>query len=177
MIKWIHRGHPRAVEGKGLAIGNLTSQYFANLYLSPLDHFIKQTLRIKGYVRYMDDMIIFANQKDELWGFLFEIDHFVRSVLKLNLKFSIVEVYHTEIGIPFLGFYISKKIIRFDGKRKRRWIKNHLKIFRKYYLKRMKKDEFEIKLSSYQQWLNTCSSPKGLSRYVFQLIKGKFDDC
>ncbi len=44
----IHRGHPRAVEGKGLAIVNLTSQYFANLYLSPLDHFIKKSLDLMG---------------------------------------------------------------------------------------------------------------------------------
>ena len=44
----------------GLPIGNLTSQFFANLYLSPLDHFILEHLKPKAYVRYMDDMVIFA---------------------------------------------------------------------------------------------------------------------
>ncbi len=49
--------------GKGVPIGNLTSQYFANLYLSGFDHFIKDTLGIKRYVRYMDDMCLWGNNK------------------------------------------------------------------------------------------------------------------
>lgn len=58
-------------EGKGLPIGNLTSQYFANYYLSSLDHYVKEELRVKEYVRYMDDFLIFASTREELsivWG-------------------------------------------------------------------------------------------------------------
>ena len=50
----------------GIPIGNLTSQYFANHYLAVADHFIKEELRIKGYVRYMDDMVLWHNDKISL---------------------------------------------------------------------------------------------------------------
>ena len=54
----------------GLPIGNLTSQFFANLYLSPLDHFVLEQLKPKGYVRYMDDMVIFSDSQADLKGLL-----------------------------------------------------------------------------------------------------------
>ncbi|MCB9298198.1 MAG: hypothetical protein H6559_34525 [Lewinellaceae bacterium] len=57
-----YEAHP----DRGVPIGNLTSQYFANHYLSGLDHFIKEKLRIKAYVRYMDDMVLWHNDKDVL---------------------------------------------------------------------------------------------------------------
>src|SRR5574344_1276754 len=53
-------------DGRGLPIGNLTSQYFANFYLSSLDHFIKEHLRAPIYIRYMDDMLIAGNSKERL---------------------------------------------------------------------------------------------------------------
>jgi RNA-directed DNA polymerase len=61
----------------GLPIGNLTSQHFANLYLDRLDHHVKEALRVKGYVRYMDDFLCFADSKDELHGVHAEIGAFV----------------------------------------------------------------------------------------------------
>ncbi len=175
--KIIDEGHPRSIHGQGLPIGHLTSQYFANLYLSPFDHWIKQNLKVKGYVRYMDDMLIFANDKETLWGWLFEIDHFLKSQLKLSLKAKVTSVYPTNIGFPFLGFKINQKIIKFDGTRKRRWVKNNLKLFKKYKYGQISKDDFEKKLTSYQQWLAVCSHPNGLNRSTFQLIKGVYDDC
>jgi retron-type reverse transcriptase len=54
---------PGGVPGKGIPIGNLTSQYFANLYLGELDHFLKERLRLKGYVRYMDDLLVLSANK------------------------------------------------------------------------------------------------------------------
>ncbi|MFH1244971.1 MAG: reverse transcriptase/maturase family protein, partial [Candidatus Omnitrophota bacterium] len=58
--------YPRNDEQKGLPIGNLTSQFFANLYLNELDYFIKFDLRLKFYLRYMDDFLIFGNDKEAL---------------------------------------------------------------------------------------------------------------
>lgn len=54
---------------RGLPIGNLTSQFWSNCYLNPLDHFIRRELRCKAYLRYVDDMALFSNSKRELWGF------------------------------------------------------------------------------------------------------------
>ena len=58
------------VRRHGLPLGNLTSQFFANVYLNPLDHFVKHELRAKGYVRYMDDFIVFGRERGQLrtWG-------------------------------------------------------------------------------------------------------------
>lgn len=55
---------------KGIPIGNLTSQFFANIYLNPFDHYIKETLGCKAYIRYVDDFVIFGNDKNELWQVL-----------------------------------------------------------------------------------------------------------
>ncbi|MGH8068221.1 MAG: RNA-directed DNA polymerase, partial [Candidatus Entotheonellia bacterium] len=52
---------------RGLPIGNLTSQFSANVYLNPFDHFVKRTLRCQGYVRYVDDFLLFADDKATLW--------------------------------------------------------------------------------------------------------------
>lgn len=103
---------PGNMPGKGLPIGNLTSQHFANLYLDQLDHYIKDTLGIKGYVRYMDDFICFANSKIELWELLSKIDIFVIQNLKIELKAKVTQIAPVSEGIPFLGFRIYPQIIR-----------------------------------------------------------------
>lgn len=103
---------PENANGKGLPIGNLTSQHFANLYLGELDHYIKDRLGIKGYVRYMDDFICFANSKKELWDLLEKIDEFVSKILILELKEKVTQIAPVSEGIPFLGFRIFPQIIR-----------------------------------------------------------------
>jgi RNA-directed DNA polymerase len=63
-----------AARPRGLPIGNLTSQFWANVYLSPFDHFVKRELGCGGYVRYVDDMLIFGEDKRELWSCLRAIE-------------------------------------------------------------------------------------------------------
>jgi hypothetical protein len=89
---------------RGLPIGNLTSQFWANCYLNPFDHFIKRELRCKAYVRYVDDLLLFAEDKAILW------DWKAALVTRLaSLRLTIHPGAHprpvTE-GIPFLGFVI-----------------------------------------------------------------------
>lgn len=98
--------------GRGLPIGNLTSQHFANLYLGELDHFIKDRVGVKGYVRYMDDFICFADSKKELWDLHLKIDQFVTQVLKVELKEKVTQIAPVSEGIPFLGFRIFPQLIR-----------------------------------------------------------------
>lgn len=97
---------------RGLPIGNLTSQHFANLYLGELDHLIKDRLGIKGYARYMDDFICFADSKKELWDLHLKIDHFVTQNLKIELKEKVTQVAPVSEGIPFLGFRVFPQLIR-----------------------------------------------------------------
>ena len=66
LVMFVDHPVPWTPPGKGLPIGNLTSQYFANFHLSGLDHFIKERLRIRGYVRYMDDLVLLADEKQPL---------------------------------------------------------------------------------------------------------------
>lgn len=98
--------------GKGLPIGNLTSQYFANLYLGELDHFIKDRLGVQYYVRYMDDLLLLAPDKSTLKGLLVSIEEFSNGQLKLNLKEKATKLAPISDGVPFLGFRLFPNLIR-----------------------------------------------------------------
>jgi retron-type reverse transcriptase len=87
---------------KGLPIGNLTSQFFANIYLNPLDHFVKEKLRCKYYVRYVDDFVVFSNSKKYLHAVRKKIIDFLTG-LRLQLHKNKSKVFPVKTGITFLG--------------------------------------------------------------------------
>ena len=91
---------------KGLPLGNITSQLFANIYLNELDQFIKHKLKIKYYIRYCDDFVIINENREYLERITPQISLFLNKVLKLSLHYDkiIIRKYHR--GIDFLG-YIS----------------------------------------------------------------------
>jgi hypothetical protein len=105
----------------------LTSQYFANLYLGLLDRFVKETLGAKGYLRYMDDFILFADSKEILHDWHFEIFEFVRREMILELKQSAI-VAPCHRGLSFLGFRIFPNNLRLCGEK---WRKFRRKVFAK----------------------------------------------
>ena len=74
-----------SAQGHGLPIGNLTSQHYANLYLSELDHFIKSRLCVRGYLRYMDDFVLFGESKADLKALKIKVEGFLSGQLKLRL--------------------------------------------------------------------------------------------
>lgn len=92
--------------GKGMPLGALTSQLFANVYLDPLDHFIKERLGAKFYLRYLDDFVILHDSRQQLERYKSEIEQFAANELKLGLhpqKTSILPLHH---GVRLLGFRI-----------------------------------------------------------------------
>ncbi len=95
----------RTVPGKGVPIGNLISQHLANFYLSGFDHWIKEERKIRGYVRYMDDFILFSEEKEVLGTELKALEHYLKENLDLNLKRNI-QLNRTSLGVPFLGFRV-----------------------------------------------------------------------
>lgn len=104
---------PYYKNGKGLPIGNMTSQILAVTYLNELDHFIKEKLKIKYYIRYMDDGILIHNNKEYLKYCLKEIEK-ILDLYKLKLNNKKTMVNSIKNGIDFLGFrfYVKdKKII------------------------------------------------------------------
>jgi len=112
--------------GIGLPIGNLTSQYFANLYLSGLDHFILEQLGPSGYVRYMDDFVLWSDNKADLVAIFQKVEAFCLQNLKLNLKPAILG--QSKDGLPFLGFLIKSQGIYLLQKSKQRMKKGAIAI-------------------------------------------------
>jgi retron-type reverse transcriptase len=88
---------------RGLPIGNLTSQFWANVYLNELDQFVKRELRCRAYVRYVDDFLLFGENKRQLWAWKDAVRRFLRG-LRLLVHERQSTVYPVTNGIPFLGF-------------------------------------------------------------------------
>jgi RNA-directed DNA polymerase len=115
-----------AISGKGVPIGNLTSQYFSNHYLAYLDHFIKEELGCKGYVRYMDDMLLFHEDKEILKTWQKAIANYLDAQLHNQLKPTLLN--YTDRGIPFLGYRIFPAYMRLLHKSKIRFIRKWRKL-------------------------------------------------
>lgn len=92
-----------ALRPRGLPIGNLTSQFWANIYLNELDQRVKRDLRAPAYLRYVDDMLLFSDDKAQLWGWKSVMRHTLQD-LRLTLHEGPSTVYPVVGGIPFLGF-------------------------------------------------------------------------
>jgi retron-type reverse transcriptase len=101
-----HKSLINVEKGKGLPIGNHTSQFFANVYLNELDQFVKNELKCNYYVRYVDDFILLSESKDELLNWFWRIKDFVETHLALNLK-NKVNLLPISNGIDFLGYIIK----------------------------------------------------------------------
>lgn len=91
---------------KGLPIGNQTSQFFANVYLDALDHFIKERCSIRGYIRFADDFVVMGNDRAELWQIRNAIQDFLASRLRLELHPNKQWVQPVTIGVDFLGYVV-----------------------------------------------------------------------
>ncbi len=105
--------------GIGLPIGSLTSQHFANFYLGWLDRFVKETLRIRGYVRYMDDMVLWHSSREALVEIHDRCTEFAGRQLRLEFKPSAVQ--RTGVGVAFLGCRIWPTHVELNRRSKRRW--------------------------------------------------------
>lgn len=125
---------------RGLPIGNLTSQFFANIYLNNFDHLIKEKLRVKGYIRYMDDMVLFSNDKQELWKHLKRIESYLNN-LRLVLKDKSILLQPVSKGTLYLGYRIfpTHILVRKDTVyRYTRKFKNKLKAYKRGELSKEK---------------------------------------
>jgi hypothetical protein len=104
-----------ALRPRGLPIGNLTSQFWANCLLNPFDHFVKRELRCKGYERFVDDFLLYADDKRTLWAWRAAL---VERLAKLRL--TIHPGAHprpVSEGIPFLGFVVYPTHRRVKGRK------------------------------------------------------------
>jgi retron-type reverse transcriptase len=91
---------------KGLPIGNLTSQFFGNVYLNALDQFVKHELKTKRYIRYVDDFLLLHEDKEVLRDRLSRIEAFAFARLGLRLNQAAVKIRPVSCGINFLGYIV-----------------------------------------------------------------------
>ena len=134
-----------AVRPRGLPIGNLTSQFWANVYLNAVDHFIKREVGCRGYVRYVDDLLLFGDDKGELWRWLGAIE-----LRMASLRLRLHQGAHPRPvgeGFPFPGFTIFPE---------RRRLKRRKGIHAQRRLVQLARD----------QGRRGCRSPEGLMAYT-----------
>lgn len=112
--------------GKGLPIGSLTSQYLANHYLGCLDHHIKERMRVRAYARYMDDFVLWHDDKGRLKQWCREIESYLRTGLRLEL--NPCNLNSTTRGMTFLGYRVFPDMIRLSRRSRRRFVSK----FREY---------------------------------------------
>ena len=164
---------PLYEKGKGCPIGNYTSQTIAILYLSELDHYIKEKLHIKAYIRYMDDGVLLHNDKKYLEYCLIEIKNILMKY-KLELNEKKTQINSIKNGIDFLGYkyYLKNNIVimklRDNTKKKFRKYSKDLVLLYKYDL--LNKKELKCVIASYKghlKWGN-CNNLyyKNLLQYL-----------
>jgi retron-type reverse transcriptase len=150
---------------RGLPIGNLTSQFWANCYLNSFDHFVKRELRCKGYARYVDDFALFADDKTVLWHWLDRID-----ARLADLRLTIHPGAHprpvTE-GIPFLGFVVfpdRRRLKRRKGIYYQRQLRTLIEGYRQGIVRRQRID------ASVRGWINHVryANTVGLRKSIFR---------
>lgn len=144
----------------GVPIGNYLSQFFANLYLTYFDHWLKEVLKIKYYFRYCDDIAIFADNKEQLWDWFYKIKEYLEVNLKLDVKKN-WQVFPVEKrGVDFVGykFFHTHTLIRKSIKMRIHRLVNN------YVAGKMTKDSFLHRMSSYYGWLKHCNSKNFLRK-------------
>lgn len=130
----------------GVPIGNYLSQYFANYYLSGLDHWLKEVKGVKYYFRYADDLVILAGTKEELHQLLAEVKAYVSDKLKLNIKQNYQVFPVSGRGIDVIGykFYHTHTLLR--------------KKIKKAFARKLKKKNKQSSTPSYLGWAKHCDS-------------------
>lgn len=103
-------------EDRGLPIGNMTSQFFANVYMDPFDHFVKETLKQRHYIRYMDDFVVFTDDRESIPRLLAQMKAYLNDELGLKVKENGVVINTPMHGLGFLGVRIFPSTIRIHRK-------------------------------------------------------------
>ena len=145
---------------KGLPIGNLTSQLFANIYLNEFDQFIKHKLKIKHYIRYTDDFVIVANNKLYLENLIIPIRSFLSDKLALELHPKKVTIRKFHQGIDFLGYVVLPHHRLLRTKTRQHIFRKLKKRVNEYKMDLISKQTLEQSLQSYLGVLSHANTYK-----------------
>ena len=139
-------------KNRGLPIGNLTSQFFANVYMNDFDNYVKRELKVKRYIRYVDDFVLFSENKEELIVWKKQIESYLKKELHLSLREDTKLKKHSE-GLDFLGY-----IIRADYTLVRNRVVNNFKYKKARYLERYEVQKGKMDLSEIKAFLSVKAS-------------------
>ncbi len=150
-----------------MPLGNLTSQFFANIYLNELDYFIKHKLKAKYYIRYVDDFVILHKSKSQLDKWKKEIEIFLKDKLKLEIHPDKSKIINLSKGVDFVGFrnFYYFKLLR---KRNIKNIQRKIILFHKHKLSNEKFSETFQGWSAYSDWSNNYWLKNKLIKRIIQ---------
>lgn len=146
---------------QGVPIGNYLSQFFANLYLTYLEHWIKEQKKVRYYFRYADDIVILGGDKQQLRDLFYDIQDYLNNKLKLNFKdnWQIFKV--DSRGIDFVGYRVFHTHTLLRKRIKKRFCKKINKLNKKQNLD---KDTYKQKICSYIGWIKYCNGRNLLNK-------------
>ena len=153
----------------GMPLGNLTSQFFANVYLGELDNFVKRKLRIGHYIRYVDDFIILNKSKEKLLEIKKKLDTFLKRNLKLELHQDKSRIIPLSKGIDFVGFrnFYHYKLLR---KRNLRNMKNKISKYKSGKITFSQLKDSYQGWQAYAKWANTYKTRKEIKSEIIDSL-------
>lgn len=158
-------------EETGIPIGNYLSQYSGNYYFSSFDHWVKEELHVKHYHRYMDDIVIFAETKEELHEIKKKIDKYFKEELKLSVKAN-WQVFPTFVrGVDYLGYRIFLNYILLRKSTYKQMKQKMNRILKKVITGKMMNHSEWCSINSYHGWLIHCNSFRLSKKYISPLEK------
>jgi RNA-directed DNA polymerase len=147
-------------KGRGLPLGSVTSQLFANIYLNELDQFVKHVLKTKYYFRYCDDFVIIHRDKYFLLNLIEKLQSFLYENLALNLHPSKVEVRSFGQGVDFLGYVALPHMVVLRTRTKKRIVNKIDFLYRKCIAGSLSKVRFQSVLTSYLGIVSHCRNSR-----------------
>lgn len=158
-------------ENCGLPIGNLTSQVFANFFLSEFDHFMKHTLKVKCYVRYVDDCVIIHKNKDFLKYIIKQAKKNLEKKLNLTLHSKKIYLQSAKNGVAFLGTFIKPNYTVCSRRVKNNFVDCLKKYANLANVHKLSKEEKQKCLSSINSYLGIMSHYKTYRFRIKQIIR------
>ena len=149
-----------------MPLGNLTSQFFANIYLNELDKFVKHKLRAKYYIRYVDDFVLLHKSKEQLVKWKNDIEFFLKEKLNLELHKDKSKIISLLKGVDFVGFrnFYHFRLLR---KRNVRCINKKIDSFHEGKISPEKIFEIFQGWSAYAKWGDSYKLKKKLANKIF----------
>lgn len=158
---------------RGMPLGNMTSQFFANVYLNDLDQFIKRRLKVKNYLRYVDDFVIFHESKEKLEEYKNKIEEYLMN-LKLEFHPDKSKIFPLYKGVDFLGFKIFYYYKRVRKRNVNHFKKRLEKLKKSYACGDIPKSRFIASVEgwfAYVIWGNTYRLRKDLTEDIKDFLK------